>query len=192
MSLNKPKQNLLLTLAWQSIAHGLKTGKPLAIDLSGYPEELSASKATVVSLAVNNRPQGSFGRLHPIRPLAEDVCENAFAAAFCDQHCQALTESQLDALEITIEIVSPLTALHGATELDLIGQLKPHIDGLLLHAGTHHTFLLPSNWETYPAPFKFMQHLKHKAGLPPTYWSQAIQIYRFSTEPITLTPTAHA
>lgn len=184
MSLIKPKQNLLLTLAWQSIAHGLKTGKPLSIDTAAYPPEFAEKKATFVTLKTQHHSRGSFGTLRAIRPLAEDICENAFAAAFCDKHYPSVTDTELAALEIHIDLLSPLQPLLFSSELDLIRQLEPDVDGLMLEEGSHHAFLLPRNWESCHAPMQFLEQLKQNAKIPATYWSKNIKAYRFTTESI--------
>lgn len=180
--LTKPQQNVLLNLAWQSIAHGIKTGKPLSVDCSTYPPELARPRATFVILAYQQQARGCIGNLDPIRPLAEDVSENAFAAAFCDRHFPTVTYAELDELTIHIDLLSALEPLDFSSELDLIGQLRPHIDGLVLRDGSHHASFLPSNWHNLPGPMQFLQHLKQKAGLPPAYWSKTIKAQRFTTQ----------
>ena len=131
-----------------------------------------------------HRPRGSFGNLHPIRPLAEDVCENAFAAAFCDRHYPTVTDMEITDLEIQIDLLSSLEAISFSSELDLISQLKPNVDGLVLEDGTHHAFFLPSDWDRLHTPMQFLQQLKRKAGLPATYWSKTIKASRFKIESI--------
>lgn len=184
MPLNKPKQNLLLTLAWQSIAHGLKTGKPLHIKLTDYPNDLVAPRATFVNLAYRGLPRGNFGNLRPVRPLVEDVSENAFAAAFCDRHYPSVTDMEISDLDIQIDLLSPLERISFSSELDLIKQLTPQSDGLVLEEGSHHAFLMPSRWETLHSPMQFLQQLKRKAGLPAPYWSNTITAFRFTIESI--------
>lgn len=178
--LTQPQQSVLLSLAWQSIAHGLKTGKPLSIDCAKYPVDLARHGATFVILEYRRQPRGCIGNLDPIRPLAEDVSENAFAAAFCDRHFPAVTAAELDELDIHIDLLSALEPLSFGSELDLIGQLRPHIDGLVLQDGSHHASFLPTNWRNLPSPMQFLQHLKQKAGLPPAYWSKTIKANRFT------------
>ena len=184
MFLSKPQQNQLLTLAWQSVAHGLKTGKPLHIDLAQYPAPLAESHATFVTLSCFNKPRGSFGNLRAVRPIAEDVCENAFAASFCDRHYPAITDMEIKDLKIQIDLLSPLENIDFNSEINLIGQLKPHVDGLVLYDGSHHAFLMPSNWDQLHTPMQFLQQLKLKAGLPSPYWSKAIKVSRFTIESV--------
>jgi len=180
--LSKNLQNILLLLAWESVAHGLKTGKPLRINLDDYPEELKQPSATFIKLTRNQHARGCVGTIEPIRPLGEDVVENAFAAGFCDRHFPPLTSDELDGLGIEITLLSPLEVMPSATQLELTAQLRPHIDGLLLRAGSHHANLLPSAWENFHNSFELVNHLKEMAGLPLTYWSKEIQVYRYTTE----------
>ncbi|QPK64738.1 AmmeMemoRadiSam system protein A [Methylomonas sp. LL1] len=181
MPLTKPQQNVLLSLAWQSIAHGLKTGKPLTFDSASYPAALLEPRSTFVVLEYHQQPRGCVGNLEAVRPLAEDVSENAFAAAFCDRHSPSVIDAELDELEIHIDLLSPLEPLHFSSEMDLVSQLRPHLDGLVLQDGSHHASFLPSNWETLHSPMRFLQHLKQKAGLPQAYWSKTIKASRFTT-----------
>lgn len=184
MLLTVPQQKLLLTLAWQSVAHGLKTGKPLRIDVADYPAAFAEPRATFVTLNYINQARGSFGNLHAIRPLAEDVCENAFAAAFFDRHYPSVTDMEIDDLAIQIDLLSPLENLVFSSELDLVRLLRPDVDGLVLEDGSRHAFLMPSNWQTFHSPMQFLQQLKRKAGLPASYWSKTIKASRFTIESV--------
>lgn len=182
MSLTKPQQTVLLTLAWESIAQGLKTGKPLNVNLDRYPSELTVPRATFVTLELNQELRGCIGMLEAMRPLVEDVAENAFAAAFCDRRFLPLAEHELEGLDIHISILSPAEEMSFGSELDLLGQLRPDVDGLILQEGSRRATFLPSVWESLPAPMQFLQHLKQKAGLPASYWSKTIKAFRYTTE----------
>lgn len=184
LMLSKPQQTLLLTTAWHSIARGVKVGKPLILNLSDYPTALLEPQASFVTLSYQSQMRGCIGHLKAVRPLVEDVSENAFAAAFCDQHHSPITEAELAELDITIDIVSPTEALTFNSELDLISQLQAGIDGLILEDGARHASFLPTTWTTLQTPMQFVQQLKQKAGLPATYWSKSIKISRFTTQQI--------
>ena len=88
MLLNIDQQQQLLELAKRSIQQGLQTGQPLIINLADYPAALREFRATFVTLQRNGQLRGCMGVLEAIRPLAEDVAENAFSAAFKDPHTQ--------------------------------------------------------------------------------------------------------
>ena len=80
--LSDEHRQLLRDLAYASIKHGLETGKALEIDIKEYPAELQTIRATFVTLHRNEQLRGCIGILKPVRPLAEDVAYNAWAAAF--------------------------------------------------------------------------------------------------------------
>ena len=179
---SKNLRNILLLLAWESIAQGLKTGKPLRINLDDYPEELRQRKACFVVLKQKQLLRGCVGSIEPIRPLGEDVVENAFAAAFCDRHFMPLADSEFDKTQINILLLSALEPMHCESQLELTQQLRPHVDGLLIKDGTHHANLLPMAWDNFRTPLEFVNHLKQQAGLPLTYWSKNTQIFRYTAE----------
>ena len=69
-----------------------------------------------------------------------------------------------------------------ASEADLLAQIVPGVDGLILEdAGRRGTFL-PSVWESLPEPRQFLAHLKRKAGLPEHHWSDTLKVWRYRTE----------
>ena len=68
--LTEENQHLLRDLAYQSIKHGLETGKALEIDIEQYPAELQVKRATFVPLHRNNELRGCIGIRKPVRPLA--------------------------------------------------------------------------------------------------------------------------
>jgi len=182
MSLSDPHRKLLLELAKDSIAHGLKTGEPLKPELSHYPPELLVKRATFVTLERNHQLRGCIGMLEAVRPLVEDVAENAFLAAFRDHRFSALEVDEFDDLELHISILSRAEPLTFDSEQALIDQLRPGIDGLILEEGYQRGTFLPSVWESLPEPRQFLRHLKQKAGLFPDYWSDTLKVSRYSTE----------
>jgi AmmeMemoRadiSam system protein A len=185
MSLNKINQQRLLDLAKTSIQHGLQTGRPIQLDLDDYPAELTEPRATFVTLRMNHHAdtlRGCIGVLKAVRPLADDIAQNAFSAAFKDPRFPPLEAYELENLKIHLSILTPAEPVWFSSEQDLISQLQPDIDGLILEEGRRRGTFLPSVWELLPEPEQFLRNLKHKAGLPGDYWSENIQIYRYKTE----------
>lgn len=182
MSLTEDNQKILLDLAYQSIKEGLVTGHPLSISPRDYSLELRQQKATFVSLKKNNQLRGCVGMLNAVLPLVEDVVENAFSAAFNDPRFSPLTLSELTELKIYLSVLSPSVAIEFVSEDDLIAQIRPNIDGLILESGSHYGSFLPSIWQTIPSSSQFLKHLKQKAGLTKDYWSDQVRVYRYTTE----------
>jgi uncharacterized protein len=187
MSLNEVNRQRLMELAKNSIEHGLQTGLPLKINLGAYPAVLTEPRATFVTLRKNNPTtalRGCIGVLEAFRPLAEDIAENAFSAAFKDPRFPPLEAHELDYLKIHLSILTPAEPVLFNSEQDLLLQLQPGVDGLILKEGYRHGTFLPSVWESLPEPEQFLLNLKQKAGLPSDYWSPTIQIYRYQVEAI--------
>jgi len=186
MSLNKEQQLRLLDLAKSSIQHGLQTGRPLKINLTDFPAELTERRATFVTLHKHHQLRGCIGMLEAVRPLVEDIAENAFLAAFRDPRFPPLAADEFGELDIHLSILTPAEPVSFTSEQDLITQLQPGIDGLILEEGRRRGTFLPSVWEQLPEPQQFLRHLKQKAGLSPDYWSENIRISRYRTEMIYL------
>ena len=182
MSLTEAEKSELLALARASIQHGLETGAPLPITLNAYSTELTTKRASFVTLERKGQLRGCIGMLEASKPLVQDISENAFAAAFRDPRFPPLSANELSDLDIHISILTPAEAMQFASEADLIRQLQPHVDGLILQEGHRRGTFLPSVWEQLPEPEQFFRHLKQKAGLPSGYWSDSLKVYRYSTE----------
>jgi AmmeMemoRadiSam system protein A len=185
MSLNEAQRQLLLALAKSSIEHGLETGRPLSVKLEGYPAELTERRATFVTLTIDGQLRGCIGMLEALRPLVQDIAENAFSAAFRDPRFPPLAAQELPQLAIHLSLLSPAQPLEFTSEADLIRQLRPHVDGLILVEGPRRGTFLPSVWESLPNAANFLRHLKQKAGLPASYWSDTLQVFRYTTDYIT-------
>ena len=183
-SLGEEQKQYLLQLARNSIRHGLSHGAPLPVDLAKLPPELKVLRATFVTLKEQGELRGCIGMLEAVRPIAEDIAINAYAAAFQDPRFPPLLESELDQLEIHLSILTPAEPVHFQSEQDLLAQLQPGVDGLILAEGVRRGTFLPSVWEQLSTPKQFLEHLKLKTGLPAGYWSDSIKVDRYRTEAV--------
>lgn len=175
----------LLRIAADSIRYGLTHGRPLPVVVERQPAALRAPGAAFVTLEKAGQLRGCIGTLEAHQPLAADVAENAFNAAFRDPRFPPVREEELDTLEIHISVLTPPEPLSFTSEADLLAQLRPHRDGVILQDGWHRGTFLPSVWDSLPQPREFLTHLKLKAGLPPDYWSATLRAWRYGTEVIT-------
>jgi AmmeMemoRadiSam system protein A len=182
ISLTRQQQQLLLKIAKDSIAYGLAHGKPLAIEAKDYPVELQAFRATFVTLEISGQLRGCIGMLEAVQPLVEDIAKNAFLAAFRDHRFSPVSEAEFPKLDIHISILSPSEPIVFTSEKDLIRQLRPHVDGLIMQEGGRRGTFLPSVWDSLPDPGQFLHQLKLKSGLPNHYWSDTLQVFRYHCE----------
>jgi len=185
VALDDEERRALLDLARASIRHGLETGRALKPDLHDLPPRLRADGGTFVTLKKHGELRGCIGTLEPYQPLAADVAEHAFDAAFRDPRFPPLAAPEYDDLEIDISILGAPAEMTFADETDLVAQLLPGVDGLILQEGVRRGTFLPSVWEQLPDPADFLRHLKIKAGLPPDYWSDTLRVWRYEVEYVT-------
>ncbi len=181
-TLSKVERTLLLDVARRSIEHGLRQQAPLPVKPEDYPEALRPVRATFVTLEIADRLRGCIGTLEARSPLVQDVAEHAFAAAFEDPRFLPLRKEEFSQLDIHLSILSPPQALSFGSEEELLAQLRPNIDGLIIRFGQRHATFLPTVWETLSNPYIFLTQLKQKAGLPLDFWSPELQAERYTTE----------
>jgi AmmeMemoRadiSam system protein A len=175
---------LLKDIARRSIAEGVRTGKPLAVDPEEFPPALRAKHASFVTLRRNGTLRGCIGTLEGNVPLVFGVAENAFKAAFRDPRFSPLAERDLSEIEIHISVLSPLERVEVSSESDLLAKLRPGVDGVVLRQGLQQGTFLPSVWEELPDAAQFVRQLKRKAGLPAEHWSDTLEVWRYTAESI--------
>lgn len=173
----------LLQLAGESIKKGL-CGETLNVRATDYPEPLRVLRASFVTLHLDENLRGCIGTLEARQTLVEDVASNAYNAAFRDPRFSTLTWPEYERLDIHISVLSLPEPLQFSTEEELLTQLRPRVDGLILEEDYRRGTFLPSVWDQLSDPREFLRQLKHKAGLPPDYWSRRIRVQRYTVESI--------
>ncbi|MBT4934882.1 MAG: AmmeMemoRadiSam system protein B [Rhodospirillaceae bacterium] len=169
----------LLALASDSINHGLADGTPAPINLVDFPAAITAPGASFVTLKKNGQLRGCIGSAQAHRPLVTDVTDNAFASAFRDHRFSPLMVDELVGLELSISVLSPSSPMSITSEKDLLKQLRPQIDGLIIEDKGMRALFLPSVWRQLPQPEQFLGHLKAKAGMARGHWSPTFKAWRF-------------
>lgn len=177
-------QATLLGLARDAIKSGLLHRYHEELELTEFSPRLKQIAATFVTLHLEEALRGCMGSLKADEPLVANVWRNAYAAAFRDPRFAPLTADEFDRLHVHISILSRPTALQFATEAELLAQIRPGTDGLILSEGNQRGTLLPSVWEHVTNPREFLLQLKRKADLPPDYWSPAIRVARYTATSI--------
>ncbi len=179
--INRVSGTGLLRLARGSIEHGLEHGEPLPVRVDDYPDELRKLAATFTTVRHGGELRGCCGTLEARQPLATDVSNTAFRAAFRDSRFEPVCRHELDLVSLEVSVLSPLEPMHVSDETDLLRQLRPGTDGLVIVEGIRRATFLPKVWESLPQPQRFVAQLKAKCGLPADYWSDRLEFLRYST-----------
>lgn len=170
----------LCQVARASIQSGLKNGQPARINFNGTPPAaLTEFGAAFVTLKKNGQLRGCIGSVLAWRPLVEDVLDNAFKAAFKDGRFTPLTAEELPQISLSVSVLTAPSPMTITSQDDLLAQLVPHMDGLIIEDQGKRALFLPSVWDSLPDPGQFLAHLKVKAGLGAQHWSPSFQASRF-------------
>ena len=179
---SQTERNILHKVAEDSILSGLERQSALSIKLSDYPEALQKKQASFVTLNIKHNLRGCIGTLSAYQALVEDIAHNAYAAAFSDPRFPALTQREYQQLDYHISVLSDSCPMQFSCEEDLLAQIRPQIDGLIVEDNGRRGTFLPSVWEQLPATGDFWQHLKRKAGLAADHWSDTLKVSRYTVE----------
>jgi len=167
----------LLDVAWRTLAADLG-GESAPLPAAAWLQEQGAC---FVTLHRGGELRGCIGSMLAHRPLVEDVQVNTRAAAFGDPRFPPLQARELEDLSIEISLLSTLEPMEFESEADLIRQLRPGVDGLLLEHDLHRGTFLPAVWRSLPDSQFFLSKLKAKAGLSEDSWSPEFRVRRFTT-----------
>lgn len=168
---------VLIPIARESISRALESAHPPVAQDFPWLQEPGAS---FVTLMQDSKLRGCIGTLEAHRPLLLDVQANACAAAIRDPRFSPLRAEELEITEIEISLLSAAELISFGSEQEALAQLRPGFDGIIFQYGHYRSTFLPQVWEQLPDAQTFMAHLKHKAGLHPTFWHDAVKLQRYT------------
>lgn len=168
--LTNEEKLFLLRLAREALTQAVLGQPPTRLDLATLSPTLQSEGASFVTLTVRGQLRGCIGALEPYQPLAEDVREHAIAAGLSDPRFPPVTAKELKDIEIEISRLTPAAPLEYADADDLLGKLRPGVDGVILRDGWHRATFLPQVWEKMADKAAFLDNLCWKMGLPADTW----------------------
>lgn len=171
---------LLVELARAAIAARLDHTRSVDAHAgTDMPARLSRPGACFVTLKLDGALRGCIGSPQAWRPLAEDLCDNATKAAFADPRFPPLTAQEWPRVTLSVSVLTPPQPMVFRDQNDLLAQLRPGTDGLIIEDQGRRALFLPSVWEQLPDKAQFLAHLKHKAGMAANHWSPSFRAQRF-------------
>jgi len=184
----------IVSLARQGLEKFVCGTEIFSPNLSLVPAELQKLGASFVTLTNHGRLRGCIGHTLARYPLAEDVAQNAAAAAQ-DFRFKPVKETELADIRIEVTVLTPFQAVSYQNFDDLLGKLRIDIDGVMLSLGRKRALLLPQVWKRLPDATQFLEAIAQKAGIPhqelrsspPTVQVQVFQAQHFA-EPGYLEP----
>ncbi|HNW99964.1 MAG TPA: AmmeMemoRadiSam system protein A [Candidatus Cloacimonadota bacterium] len=178
--MNDTQKQYLLTLARSSIASYLESDTTL-LPPKPTDTDLLAERAVFVTLTQHGELRGCIGHMQAREPLYKAVVEMSIAAAVEDPRFNRLSRKELDNIQISISILSPLSSI------DDWKKIRIGIDGVWVRRGFRSGVFLPQvATETGWGLETFLQHLcRDKAGLSADAYKQPdTELYIFQVEKI--------
>lgn len=172
--------DFIIGVCRKSIYAGLYD-KPMEY-LKQIPEVFKEEVACFVTLEKHGELRGCIGSIVAHRPLIDDLVKNAYNSAFSDARFAPLKKEEFDDLSIDVSILSAPVKMTFEDENDLLSQIVPSVDGIIIKDGFNQSVYLPSVWEQLPEKTLFLNSLKIKAGLNPNHFSPNFEAYKFTTE----------
>ncbi len=126
-----------VALARQTIEEYIRTGKTPAPP-APLPPNMKSKAGAFVSLKKQGELRGCIGTIEPVcENLASEIIGNAVSASTRDPRFPPVSAGELDALDISVDVLSPPEAVDGPESLD------PKRFGLIVSAGHRRGLLLP-------------------------------------------------
>jgi MEMO1 family protein len=150
---------------------------------------LQQAGATFVTLTKDGALRGCIGSLEAVRPLVQDVIENARAAAQRDPRFPPLSPQEWPQCRVEVSLLSAPKPIRFGDEADLLAQIRAGEDGLILEAHGRRATYLPQVWEVIADKRQFLEELKRKAGIPGDTRMAACRVWRYRVVKWTETAT---
>lgn len=138
--------------------------------------------ACFVTLEIGGNLRGCIGSILAYEPLVDNLVKNAYNSAFSDPRFPPVSKEEFLKTELKVSILSAPVKMKFKDENDLLSQIVPFVDGLIIKDGRYQAVYLPSVWEQLPDKEDFLDSLKQKSGLPRDYFSETFEAFRFGTE----------
>ena len=171
--------NYVIETCKTSILAGLDKKIPKIEKISAVFEQ---SGACFVTLEKNQELRGCIGSIIAHHSLIDDLVKNAQNAAFSDPRFSPLRKDEFKDLSIDVSLLSAPEKISFKDEAELLSQIRPFVDGIIIKDGSYQAVYLPSVWEQLPDKVMFLDSLKIKAGMTPKHFSNKFEAYRFTTE----------
>ncbi len=179
----------MLDIAQRSIQHGLHLSTRLRVNYKGIEAGLLKPRACFITLKIGQEICGRMGSLEPNMALIENIAHNAHSAAFNDPRFVPITKEAIEHLTIGITVLGEIETINCDNEKELLTQLTPQTDGVILSEDDLTATFLPDVWQQLIEPKDFIQQLKIQAGLAEDYWSDTLRFERFQVKEISSTPS---
>jgi len=169
-SFSPEERKWMLQLARKALKESVATGKPAPADAANLGRKLTEPKGCFVTLTKDGSLRGCIGHILPQESLYKAIMDNARNAALRDPRFPPVRADEVGKIEIEISVLTNPEPLYFKDSQDLLNQLQPGKDGVILKIGDHMATYLPQVWEQIPDKQNFLSSLAAKAGCGANAW----------------------
>jgi len=181
----------LLDLAAEAVVFAVFKGHALLVDTGKFSIPLQENGASFVTLKKKGVLRGCIGNLQATEALVLNVADNAYGAVARDTRFSTVLDEELSDLSVSVSVLSPLTKLPYNSDDDLLAQVQPGRDGLVLADSGRRSTFLPQVWEDLPDSKDFLKALKLKGGFDPGPLPNNVTAWTYQVTDIGPAPVIH-
>jgi uncharacterized protein len=182
-TINNEDRQILLEIARRSMEASSRKRTLPQIRLADYSQKLQANGASFVTLTVQGSLRGCIGALEAYQPLIQDVVDHAAAAATEDYRFKPVSPSEIQMIAIEISVLTQPRKMTYISVEDMLEQLTPNEDGVILKDGRLRATFLPQVWDQLPIKEEFLSHLCSKMGAPANTWKiKNLEVFTYQVE----------
>jgi AmmeMemoRadiSam system protein A len=168
----KTKMNPLVALAKETVEMYAREGK-MPSPPADLPPEMQKQAGVFVSIHKHGDLRGCIGTFEPQQKnIAGEIIVNAVSASTRDPRFAAITESELEDLDYSVDVLTT------PEPVDDVSQLDPKKYGVIVEAGWRRGLLLPDLEGVDSAEYQ-IDICRQKGGIDP---NEPVQLYRFEVE----------
>jgi AmmeMemoRadiSam system protein A len=160
----------LVSLAKNTVELYVREGRVYDVREDELPAELRTRAGVFVCLKIRGQLRGCIGTFQPTEPtIAHEAVRNAVSAATCDPRFACVRSDELDAIEYTVDVLTPPEKVASKNDLD------PRRYGVIVQAGGRRGLLLPDLEGVDTADYQISIAMQ-KAGIPS---GTPVELFRF-------------
>ena len=163
----------LARLAKDTVELYVRKGRIYEVREDDLTPDMTGRAGVFVCLKIFGQLRGCIGTFQPMEPdIAHETERNAISAATCDPRFACLRADELDAVEYTIDVLTPPEKVASKSELD------PRRYGVIVQAGGRRGLLLPDLEGVDTVDYQIGIAMQ-KAGIPP---GTPVELSRFEVK----------
>lgn len=146
-----------------------------------FRSRYAAKSGVFVTITQGSDLRGCIGYPDPHQSLCDALSNAAIAAATRDPRFKPLAKKDVPKVSFEVTVLEPPRLIDAMTPEDIIRDVMPGRDGLIVRGRSHSGLLLPQVAVEYGwSAAEFLRNTCRKAGLEPEAWrSPDIKIWKF-------------